>query len=183
MLSRIIALAALSCLISAAAGAADWETDFAKAKAQAGKEQKFILMDFSGSDWCPWCIKLEREVFSKPEFKKYAKDSLVCVLIDSPREKRLPSKVTRQNTALKAKYGVNGFPTVILLSPAGEELARTGYQPGGAAKYVESLQKLLAPHQDKLTPVPAAKKAGDKTPDQPPPVPAEDVHNALNNAL
>ena len=73
--------------MSAGVFAADgWETDFAKASAKAKAEGKHILIDFSGSDWCGWCIKLDKEVFSKKAFKSYAKENLILVLADFPRD-------------------------------------------------------------------------------------------------
>jgi len=139
--------------------AADWERDFAKAKAQAEREGKFILVDFSGSDWCGWCKKLDREVFSQNEFKKYAKESLILVLIDFPRGEKLPVKEAEQNQGMAQEYKVRGYPTVVLTLPSGEEVARTGYQEGGAEQYVEHLKGLLDPHQGKL-PKPAAAGKG-----------------------
>lgn len=152
-------LCALSCLcaFTLAAAAGDWETDFAKAKEKAQKEGRFILADFTGSDWCGWCIKLDKEVFSKPEFQKYAKDSLVLLKLDFPKRKPLPKKEAAANGKLAQSYKVRGFPTVVLMLPDGTEVARTGYLEGGPEVYVKSLQDTLAPHQDKL-PKPAAGK-------------------------
>ncbi|MDI6774424.1 MAG: thioredoxin family protein [Verrucomicrobiota bacterium] len=100
----------------ATADAADWETDFAKAATNASKSGMCMLLDFSGSDWCGWCIKLEEEVFSKKEFKEYAKKNLICVLVDFPRQKKLSKKLKDQNAALAKKYAIRGYPTVIILS-------------------------------------------------------------------
>ena len=121
----------------------NWMTDFAKAKEIASKNGRPILVDFSGSDWCGWCIKLEREVFSKKEFKAYAKDNLVLFLADFPRRKQLPAALKKQNEALAQKYRVKGFPTVLLLDAKGKVLATTGYKAGGADAYVRHLKQLL----------------------------------------
>src|SRR3954469_19158244 len=75
----------------------DWQTDFKKAQEQAKTDKKLLLVDFTGSDWCGWCIKLNREVFSKPEFKDYATKNLVLLEVDFPRAKVLPDSVRRQN--------------------------------------------------------------------------------------
>lgn len=150
MKRTILAVVLAVCALGFRAASAEWETDFSKAKARAEKEGKFMLVDFSGSDWCGWCIKLDKEVFSKAEFQAYAKTDLVQVLVDFPRRTALPEEQTAANKALATKYKVTGFPTVVLMLPDGTEVARTGYQEGGPVKYVEHLGELLAPHKDKL---------------------------------
>jgi thioredoxin-related protein len=98
---------------------------------------------FSGSDWCGWCKKLDREVWAQPAFKDYAKDNVVLFLADFPRSKELDAKTAEQNKDLATTYSVEGFPTVLLVDSKGKELARTGYKPGGAEKYVEHLKGLI----------------------------------------
>lgn len=120
-----------------------WETDLEVAKQRAKDENKTILMDFTGSDWCGWCIKLKDEVFDKPEFQEYAKKHLVMLELDYPRGKKLPSKEKEQNAKLKDEYKIKGYPTIILVSASGKEKARTGYVEGGPAKYVDHLKELL----------------------------------------
>ena len=126
-----------------AADEASWLTDFAKAQKAAAEKNLPILVDFSGSDWCGWCIKLEKEVLSQKEFQDFAKDSVILFVADFPRQKKQSDEVKKQNDALAKKYGIEGFPTVLLLGADGKELARTGYQPGGAVAYVEHLKGLL----------------------------------------
>ncbi len=140
----VMILAAVA--MSAGTFASDgWETDFEKASAKAKAEGKHILINFSGSDWCGWCIKLEKEVFSKEAFKAYAKENLILVLADTPRDdSKQSSGLKKQNKALKEKFSVSGFPTVIILSPAGKAVAQTGYQAGGPEAYVEHVKKLIA---------------------------------------
>ena len=122
-----------------------WETDFAKASAKAKAEGKYMLIDFSGSDWCGWCVKLDKEVFSKGPFKDYAKDNLVLVLADFPRDKSKQSeKLQKQNAELAKKYNVGGFPTVFILSPDGKLVNKTGYQAGGPEPYVTYIKKVIA---------------------------------------
>ena len=132
------------CAGVAIAADAEWMTDFEAAKKEAAARKVPIVADFSGSDWCGWCKKLDAEVFSKAEFKAYAKESVVLLLVDFPAKKKLPESTVKQNEELQKKFGIQGYPTVILLDAEGKELARTGYQPGGAAAYVEHLKKLLA---------------------------------------
>ncbi len=127
--------------------ASEWETDFDKAAALAKESGRYLLADFSGSDWCGWCVKLDREVFSKKEFKKYAKENLVLALIDFPRSKPQSKKEKERNAALARKYGVKGFPAVLVFSPQGELVGRTGYQPGGAEAYVQHLREMIEKHR------------------------------------
>jgi thioredoxin-related protein len=123
--------------------AGEWETDFAKASELAKKEGKHMLLDFSGSDWCGWCIKLDKEVFKKTEFKEYAKQNLVLVMLDFPHSKPQSKKLKEQNKELAQKYEIKGYPSVIILSPEGEMVGKTGYQPGGPEKYVEHLKTMI----------------------------------------
>ena len=90
-------------MMAVKANAAEWGTDFAKASADSGKSGKYMVLDFSGSDWCGWCKRLDKEVFSTPEFDAYAKSSLVCVLVDFPRGKKLAPAVKKQNDELAKK--------------------------------------------------------------------------------
>jgi protein disulfide-isomerase len=120
-----------------------WNTNYEKALEQAKAEGKHVLVDFSGSDWCGWCIRLDKEVFSQPEFKEYAQDNLVLVLVDFPQKKTLPPELKAQNDALLKKFGVRGFPTVFVVSPEGDVVAKTGYQAGGAEAYVKHLKGLI----------------------------------------
>jgi thioredoxin-related protein len=122
-----------------------WMTDFEKAKALAKEKDKPILIDFSGSDWCGWCIRLDKEVFSQKAFKDYAKDNLILVLADFPSDKSKQSpELKAQNEKLAKEFGVSGFPTVFLLTPDGKPVAKTGYQDGGPEAYVTHIKKLIA---------------------------------------
>jgi len=123
--------------------AKSWETDFEKAKATAKAENKHILLDFSGSDWCGWCMKLEEEVFDRPKFRAYANENLVCVLVDFPQQKAQNSDLKEQNKALAKQYKITGYPSIVLLDPEGNFVAKTGYKEGGAKTYVEHLKKLI----------------------------------------
>ena len=132
--------------------ASEWETDFEKASKDAAKSGSYLLLDFSGSDWCGWCVRLEKEVFSKPEFKEFAKKNLVCVLLDFPRSKAQSKELKEQNTGLARKFEIRGYPTVLILAPDGSLVARTGYQQGGPAKYVQHLKGLIDEHKKKTPP-------------------------------
>ena len=120
-----------------------WFTNFNEAKAKAIKEQKPMLIDFTGSDWCGWCIKLDNEVFSQADFQEFASDSLVLVEIDFPKKKVQSEELKLQNKALAEKYSIRGFPTILLLSPEAELIEKTGYQSGGAKSYVNHIKNIL----------------------------------------
>lgn len=141
--SRLVFSAFLVAALSSFA-AEGWLDDFEAAKKLAAEKGVPILVNFSGSDWCGWCIRLDREVFGEAEFKKYAAENLVLFIADFPRRKELPEKVAKQNRELAEKIGIMGFPTVLLMDAEGKEIARTGYQPGGPAAYVTHLKELLA---------------------------------------
>ena len=120
-----------------------WTIDFEAAKAQAAKEGKLLLVDFTGSDWCVWCKKLDEEVFSKKEFTEAAQKDFVLVQIDSPRDtSKLSFKTRMQNSALVNKYGIKGYPSVLLMNAEGVKLAKTGYKKGGPDAYLTHLAEL-----------------------------------------
>lgn len=135
-------LAAALVLVAANAADANWQTDLPKAQAQAAKEKKMVLLDFTGSDWCGWCIKLNKEVFSQPAFIDYAKTNLVLVEVDFPTKKKLSAEQTKANDALAKKYNIQGYPTIIVLDGQGKKVGELGYQPGGPKAFVASLEKL-----------------------------------------
>jgi thioredoxin-related protein len=110
--------------LPAFAGKSGWDDDYSKALAEAAKDKKMVLLDFTGSDWCGYCIKLDDQVFSKPPFKQLAREHLVLVKLDFPRGKRLPKKTQEQNAELKTKFGIRGYPTVVLVDAEGKEQAR-----------------------------------------------------------
>jgi thioredoxin-related protein len=120
-----------------------WLTNFEQAKAESARRKVPILADFSGSDWCGWCIRLDNEVFSKDAFKEFAKDNVVLFLADFPQSKPQTTEVKSQNNELSQRYGIQGFPTVLLLDETGKVIGRTGYQAGGSDAYVKHLESLL----------------------------------------
>ena len=122
---------------------ASWVDDFKAAKVEAETEGKHILVNFTGSDWCGWCIKLDEEVFSKPAFEDYAARKLVLVKVDFPRRHKQPEALKKQNEKLAEYYGIHGFPTILLLAPDGSLVDRTGYRDGGAEAYVEHIKEML----------------------------------------
>ena len=117
-----------------------WKTDFSAAQKQAAAENKHILLSFSGSDWCPPCMALDREVFSAPEFVAYAKTNLILVQADFPRNTPLSAEQGAANQTLAERFGVETFPSVFILTPQGRPVARTGYRPGGSDAYIEKIK-------------------------------------------
>src|SRR5205085_12261338 len=85
-----------------------WETDLKKAQAEAKSSNKLVFLDFTGSDWCGYCIRLDKEILSKPEFKDYANKNLVLVEVDFPRRKPQSSDLQRQNQQLAEEYQIQG---------------------------------------------------------------------------
>ena len=146
---RIVIGCILACaiIISATASTDEWTDNLKEAQQQAKKLDRYLLINFSGSDWCSWCIKLDKEVFSQDAFQTYASDQLVLVVADFPRSKEQPEDLKAQNQDLAKKYGIRGFPTVIVLSPDGEVAAQTGYRPGGADDYVAHLKEIIRKHK------------------------------------
>jgi thioredoxin-related protein len=125
-----------------AAEEAKWLTSVPEAQALAKKENKLVLMDFTGSDWCSWCKKLDAEVFGKPEFADYAKKNLVLVQVDFPRSKALSEDLQKANNALQSKYNISGFPTLIVIKPDGTVVwQQVGYMEGGPPAVIAELEK------------------------------------------
>lgn len=117
--------------------------NYKDALAKAKAEKKLLLAEFTGSDWCPPCKKQAAEVFSQQEFKDYAAKNLVLVELDYPRSKPLSDAVKAQNQELKQKFGIRGYPTVLMLDGDGKELARwVGYSGGGPAALIAKIEPL-----------------------------------------
>lgn len=139
----LIATVALLATSFAYAGGEGWMHDFEAAKAKAAKENKDLLIDFTGSDWCGWCIKLREEVFDHEPFKVGVADKYVLVELDYPRDKsKLDEATIKQNAELKEKYPIKGYPTILLADAQGRPYAKTGYQQGGPESYVKHLGEL-----------------------------------------
>ena len=120
----------------------NWLTDYDAGKAQAKADNKLLLLDFTGSDWCVYCKQLKAEVFSKPQFAEYAAKNLVLVELDFPRFKQQSDAVRKQNMQLAGQYNIEGFPTVIVLNSAGKQVGMLGYAPGGVEAFIAALEQL-----------------------------------------
>jgi thioredoxin-related protein len=118
-----------------------WATDLPKALEQAKAENKIVLLDFTGSDWCVWCMKFDNDVLSQPEFASYAKTNLVMVMLDFPNAIKQSEALKKANQELQAKFKVDGFPTYVALSPDGKEIGKqVGYLSGGPQAFIAELE-------------------------------------------
>ena len=110
--------------------------------AKAKEEKKMVMLDFTGSDWCGWCIKLHKEVFSTPEFAEYAKNNLVLVEVDFPTKKKQSAELKKANDELQRKYKIDGYPTIIVLNAEGKTIGELGYLAGGPKAFIAELNKV-----------------------------------------
>ena len=143
---RLILFAAAACVFLSAPLAraeSDWLNDYKKAQQEAKASNKFLLLDFTGSDWCGWCKKFDKEILSQSQFKDYARENLVLVELDFPRAKQQSPELRKQNQELAHQYQVQGFPTIVVLDGDGQKLWQyDGYFPDGPVAFIAQLEKL-----------------------------------------
>jgi thioredoxin-related protein len=123
----------------------NWKSNFEEAKAEAIKQEKNILLVFSGSDWCAPCIKLDKNIWQSEEFKKYSDQTYILYKADFPKKKanQLSDTLKNQNNELAEKYNQNGnYPLVVLLDKNGKVLGMTGYKNVSPNDYLEILKSL-----------------------------------------
>ncbi len=143
MKKLLLILSALICAGQLFAADAAWMTDLSKAQAKAKEEKKLVFVEFTGSDWCPPCKKLKADILSSADFAKYAQENLVLVELDFPRAKEQSQDLKKANQALSHKFGIRGFPTVIVFDGEGKELNRqVGFGGGSAKDYIAKLDGL-----------------------------------------
>ena len=144
-ITRLFAFLVTLALLTAALPAADlWTTDYPAALKKASKENKLVLLDFTGSNWCPWCIKLDQEIFAQKAFQEYAEKNLILVLVDFPQGKKLSEQsesLKKQNSDLQTKYNIQGYPTLLLLDAQGKQLKSSNYLAGGPEAFIKWAQK------------------------------------------
>lgn len=128
-----------------------WQTDMNKALEISKKSQKPLFLFFTGSDWCGWCIRLQKEVFKTTEFAKWAKDNVILVELDFPRSTPQQPEIKKQNAELQQTFAVQGFPTVWFVKGSKkdgkinlEKLGSTGYVAGGPTAWLAAADKILA---------------------------------------
>jgi thioredoxin-related protein len=146
----IAAFLLLSGLVCAGSVRADsgWITDYNKAQEEAKASHKLVLLNFTGSDWCGYCFQLDKAILSQPQFKDYASKNLVLVEVDfprfnGPRWKAQSIELKKQNKELADKFDIEGFPTLVVLSPNGTTVWRyDGFYTGGIAAFLAELDKV-----------------------------------------
>ena len=118
-----------------------WITDFALALEESKDNDKYLLVEFSGSDWCPPCIRLNDEVFKTDVWKKWADENVISVLIDFPKSGQ-SDEDKRKNELVAKNLNITHFPTIVILNKNGKEMFRTGYKSGGPEKFISHLENL-----------------------------------------
>jgi thioredoxin-related protein len=154
---RLIFLAATACIflffpgcsrsrpkiVPLAPAESTWLNDYKKAQQEAKASNKYLLLDFTGSDWCGWCKRLEKEILSQSQFENYARENLVLLEVDFPRAKPQSPELRKQNQELAQQYQIEGFPTIVVLNGDGQKLWQyDGYFPDGLAAFIAQLEKL-----------------------------------------
>ncbi|HRY50678.1 MAG TPA: thioredoxin family protein [Candidatus Paceibacterota bacterium] len=142
-MKTILVFASLIATLTALSAAPlTWSTDLSATLAKAKESKKLVLANFTGSDWCSWCIKLKKEIFDQKEFATYAEKNLLLVEIDFPRKKAQTVEVKKANRVLSEKYAIEGFPTVVILNSEGKELGKLGYMESGPKGFIAEVEKL-----------------------------------------
>jgi protein disulfide-isomerase len=120
-----------------------WLTNLEAGLERSTEQDKPVLLYFTGSDWCGWCIKLTEEVLDTDQFISYAKENLILVKLDFPRSIQQDEETVRYNRSIMERFNVRGFPTLFILGSDGSVIAQTGYRQGGAERYIEHLENLM----------------------------------------
>jgi len=128
-----------------------WHTDLNKAIELSNKEHKPMMLFFTGSDWCGWCVKLQKEVFTQAEFKKWAQDNVILVEVDFPKATPQPEELKTQNRMLQQQFAVRGYPTCFFVKADKlkdgninyTNLGQQGYMAGGPVNWINSATTLI----------------------------------------
>lgn len=127
-----------------------WQTDMNKAVEISKKTKKPLLLFFTGSDWCGWCIRLQKEVLKTAEFANWAQENAVLVELDFPRRTPQQPEIQQQNSALQQMFQVQGYPTIWFAKPGIKDgkisldrMGSTGYVAGGPAKWLEAANQIV----------------------------------------
>lgn len=143
MILMIGSLAPILAETSVSSGEIKWLDSYEQAVADSKETSKPIILFFTGSDWCTWCSRLEREVFDSQEFRE-SSSKFIFLKLDFPLNHSLPQNITSQNKELQRKYDVRSFPTIVILDPQQRQIGITGYRPGGGKSYSAHLDKVVA---------------------------------------
>jgi thioredoxin-related protein len=137
-------------LVTAQAQEIKWHTDVKEAISLGSKENKPLLLFFTGSDWCGWCIRLQKEVLLTPEFAKWATENVILVELDYPRRTPQTPEIKKQNGELQQAFGIQGFPTIHFANGTDKQgkvnfegLGNTGYVAGGPVAWLAVANKIL----------------------------------------
>lgn len=129
-----------------------WYTDVREAITVSNKENKPMLMFFTGSDWCGWCIRLQNEVLKTNEFQKWAKDNVILVELDYPRRTPQTPEIKNQNSELQQAFAIQGFPTIYFTNAESKDgkvnfkgLGQTGYVAGGPSAWLAVAEGIVHP--------------------------------------
>lgn len=153
ILSILVLTLATTVAVNAQHNGLKWETDMMKAVDNAVKAEKPVLLFFTGSDWCGWCKRLQREVFFTPEFKDWANENVVLMELDFPRRTPISDELRKQNGELQRMFGVRGYPTIWFVTPTVNketnqvnfaQIGKTGYVAGGPSAWIATADKILA---------------------------------------
>lgn len=143
ILFLLITLSGAAFPLSAVPPERNWFTDFGKAQQEAQTKKLPMFLLFTGSDWCPWCVKLRKESLDTKEFKEYVAKDAIFLYLDFPSHVQLPKRIKEQNANLARRYGVNSFPTTVIINADGDELGRIyGFRP--IADYLKELKAAAA---------------------------------------
>lgn len=126
----------------------NWYSNYQEALKASQSSSKPIVLFFTGSDWCTWCTKLEKEALNTPEFINAVGDKMIFVKLDFPRKGSSDPAIKTQNEELQKKYSVRGYPTLIVISPTEQQIGITGYRPGGGQDYADHLKKMVDDFSD-----------------------------------
>jgi protein disulfide-isomerase len=121
----------------------NWLTNYEEALSQARSSSKPVILFFTGSDWCGWCHKLEKEVLNTPEFANLAGNQFIFVMLDFPLYKQADPKIAEQNKQLQRTFDVKGYPSLVIIDKDSQVIGTTGYRPGGPKSYADYLNKLV----------------------------------------
>jgi protein disulfide-isomerase len=147
---RIILIAFVLSSFAVQAQELKWETNINKAISVSNKTKKPMLLFFTGSDWCGWCIRLQKEVLKTPEFAAWAKKNVVLVELDYPRKTPQSEVIKAQNAGLQEVFGIQGFPTIYFATakvkggkPSFTGIGSTGYVAGGPTAWLAEANDIL----------------------------------------
>ena len=150
-MKKIVLFVFLSISFLASSQELKWYTDVNEAIALSSKQKKPMLLFFTGSDWCGWCIKLQNEVFKKPEFVDWAKKNVILVELDYPRRTELSPTLKAQNAQMQQIFQVQGYPTIWFVKPEKKDsginllqIGKTGYVAGGPNSWLSTADGILA---------------------------------------